>query len=50
MFKEARALFLKPDVIDGSTFDFKWNEPDEEGIVQYMCVEKGFRLAIFNLK
>ncbi|CAF0756094.1 unnamed protein product [Brachionus calyciflorus] len=42
MFKEARELFIKPDVIDPETIDLKWSEPDEEGIIQYMCNEKGF--------
>lgn len=42
MFKEARELFLNPEIIDAETIDLKWSEPDEEGIVQYMCNEKGF--------
>lgn len=42
MFKEARELFIKPDVIDPEQIDLKWSDPDEEGIVQYMCKEKGF--------
>jgi flap endonuclease-1 len=43
MYKEARELFIHPDVIDPETIDLKWTDPDEEGIVQYMCNEKGFR-------
>jgi len=43
LFKEARELFLKPDVTDGSTLELNWNPPDEEGIVKYMCEEKGFK-------
>lgn len=42
MFKEARELFLHPEIIDAEKIDLKWSEPDEEGIVQYMCNEKGF--------
>jgi len=42
LFKEARELFLKPDVTDGGTLELNWNPPDEEGIVKYMCEEKGF--------
>ena len=43
LFKEARELFLKPDVTDGATLELNWNPPDEEGIVKYMCEEKGFK-------
>lgn len=42
MYKEARELFIHPEVADPAELDLKWNEPDEEGIVQYMCKEKGF--------
>jgi flap endonuclease-1 len=42
LFKEARELFLHPEVADLSTIELKWNEPDEEGLVKYMCTEKGF--------
>ena len=45
MFKEARELFIHPDVIDPATIDLKWNEPNEEGIVEYMVKEKGFKLV-----
>lgn len=30
MFKEARELFLHPNVTDPETIDLKWNEPDED--------------------
>ena len=43
MYKQARELFINPVVTDPETIELKWGEPDEEGIVQYMCVEKGFR-------
>jgi len=42
MFKEARELFINPDVTDPATIDLKWSEPNEEGIVEYMVKEKGF--------
>ncbi|KAK7881604.1 hypothetical protein WMY93_030013 [Mugilogobius chulae] len=42
LYKEARALFLEPEVVDCSTVDLKWNEPDEEGLIQFMCNEKQF--------
>lgn len=43
LYKEARGLFLKPEVVDCSTVELKWNEPDEEGLIQFMCEEKQFR-------
>uniref|UniRef100_A0A8D3EDA6 Flap endonuclease 1 n=1 Tax=Scophthalmus maximus TaxID=52904 RepID=A0A8D3EDA6_SCOMX len=42
LYKEARGLFLKPDVVDCSSVDLKWIEPDEEALVQFMCNEKQF--------
>lgn len=43
LYKEARNLFLKPEVVDCSSVELKWTEPDEEGLVQFMCSEKQFR-------
>jgi len=43
MYKEARELFLKPDVKNPEEIELKWTEPDEEGIVQFMCKDKGFK-------
>lgn len=42
-FKEARNLFINPEIIDPETIDLKWTEPNEEGIVEYMVKEKGFK-------
>lgn len=44
LYKEARAQFLEPEVVDCSTVELKWNEPNEEGLIQFMCNEKQFRL------
>ncbi|SCU92350.1 LAFA_0F09736g1_1 [Lachancea sp. 'fantastica'] len=41
-FREARELFLNPDVIKGSEVDLKWVEPQEEALIEFMCKEKGF--------
>ncbi|KAI5287372.1 Elongation of fatty acids protein 2 [Ascosphaera acerosa] len=43
-YQEARELFLRPDVrpADDPLCDFKWEAPDMEGLVKYLCVEKGF--------
>lgn len=43
LFKEARGLFVNPDVVDCSTVELKWGEPDEDGLIQFMCNEKQFR-------
>lgn len=43
LFKEARELFLHPDVLDPTKLEIKWNDVDEEGLIEYMCKEKGFR-------
>ena len=43
LFAEARRLFKEPDVTQGEEIDLKWEKPDEEGLVKYMCEEKGFQ-------
>uniref|UniRef100_A0A4W5NFQ1 Flap structure-specific endonuclease 1 n=1 Tax=Hucho hucho TaxID=62062 RepID=A0A4W5NFQ1_9TELE len=42
LYKEARGLFLQPDIVDCSTVDLKWSEPDEDALIQFMCAEKQF--------
>ena len=42
LYTEARRLFTAPDVTPASEIDLKWEKPDEEGLVAYMCGEKGF--------
>ncbi|CCE64142.1 hypothetical protein TPHA_0G03010 [Tetrapisispora phaffii CBS 4417] len=41
-YKEARDLFLNPDVIDGADIDLKWKPPQEEALVSYLCGDKKF--------
>jgi len=41
-FEEARALFNKPDAVDPSTVDFKWSDPDRDGLRKFLCEEKQF--------
>ncbi|GMG48150.1 unnamed protein product [Ambrosiozyma monospora] len=41
-YKEARELFLHPEVKDGNEVDLKWTEPDVDGLIQYMVRENGF--------
>jgi len=43
MFEEARRLFKTPDVTPADEIDLKWEKPDEEGLIAYMCGEKGFQ-------
>ncbi|PSN35788.1 Flap endonuclease 1 [Blattella germanica] len=42
MYKEARQLFLEPEVADVEKLDLKWTDPDEEGLVKYLCGDKAF--------
>lgn len=43
-FADARALFFEPDVrkADDPLCDFKWEKPDIEGLVKFLCTDKGF--------
>ncbi|CAG8724529.1 2479_t:CDS:2, partial [Acaulospora morrowiae] len=41
-YKEARELFKNPEVLDPESIEIKWEEPDVEGVVDYMVREKGF--------
>jgi len=43
MYSEARRLFKEPDVTPADQVDLKWEKPDEEELVKYMCEEKGFQ-------
>lgn len=56
-FADARELFFNPDVraADHPECDFKWEAPDEDGLVQFLVHEKGFsedrvRNAVVKLK
>ena len=46
LYKEARHLFMAPDVVDCATVDLKWTEPSEDDLIQFMCTEKQFRYAL----
>ncbi|ODV86761.1 hypothetical protein CANARDRAFT_195814 [[Candida] arabinofermentans NRRL YB-2248] len=41
-YKEARELFLHPEVLNGEDVELKWVEPDINGLIQYMVTENGF--------
>lgn len=41
-YKEARLLFQKPEVMNVEDIQLKWSEPDEEGLVKFLCGDKQF--------
>lgn len=43
-YQDARLLFLEPEVrsADDPECDFKWDVPDDEGLIKYLVEEKGF--------
>jgi len=41
-YKDARELFLNPDVVDTDKVKLEWTDPDEEGLVEFLVNEKGF--------
>lgn len=42
LFAEARRLFKEPEVTPGEDLELKWTAPDVEGLVKFMCEQKGF--------
>ena len=43
LYTEARRLFKSPDVTPADEIELKWEKPNEEELVKYMCGEKGFQ-------
>ncbi|CAK1590936.1 unnamed protein product [Parnassius mnemosyne] len=41
-FENARRLFLEPEVMDPKDIEMKWTDPDEEGLVKFLCGDKQF--------
>jgi len=39
-FQEVRTLFSHPQVTNN--YDLRFSEPEEKGLVQFLCVERGF--------
>ena len=35
-------LFKEPDVEDGNKIELKFNDPDEAGLIEFLCNEKNF--------
>ncbi|XP_044126120.1 flap endonuclease 1 [Bufo gargarizans] len=42
LHKEARQLFLEPEVVDVNGVELKWTDPEEDALVAFMCGEKQF--------
>lgn len=42
MYAEARRLFVEPEVTPADDVELKWEQPDEEALVKFMCESKGF--------
>ncbi|CAF4859378.1 unnamed protein product [Pieris macdunnoughi] len=41
-YLDARRLFLEPEVTDADKIELKWSDPDEEGLVKFLCGDKQF--------
>ncbi|TIB72591.1 PIN domain-like protein [Wallemia mellicola] len=41
-YERARELFLKPNVQSADEVELNWEHPDVDGLVQFLCHEKGF--------
>ncbi|XP_038218497.1 flap endonuclease 1 [Zerene cesonia] len=41
-FTNARRLFLEPEVKDAGEIELKWTDPDEDGLVKFLCGDKQF--------
>lgn len=41
-YVEARAIFKGPDILKADDMDLKWEHPDVEGLVKFLCTDKGF--------
>ncbi|GFU33167.1 flap endonuclease 1 [Nephila pilipes] len=42
LYKEARELFKQPEVSNSESVELKWTDPDEEGLIKFLCGDKGF--------
>ncbi|KAG7204514.1 hypothetical protein KM043_004940 [Ampulex compressa] len=41
-YKDARVLFQDPEVTKADDIELKWCDPDEEGLVKFLCGDKQF--------
>ncbi|ORY26869.1 PIN domain-like protein [Naematelia encephala] len=41
-WEEAKQVFLHPDVVKGDDLELEWKTPDVDGLVEFLCRDKGF--------
>ncbi|KPJ04199.1 PREDICTED: flap endonuclease 1 [Papilio xuthus] len=41
-FTNARRLFIEPEITDPKDIELKWTDPDEDGLVKFLCGDKQF--------
>ncbi|XP_030745101.1 flap endonuclease 1 [Sitophilus oryzae] len=41
-YQSARELFYNPEVTDPNKFELKWSEPDQEGMIKFLCGDRQF--------
>ncbi|OCF37532.1 flap endonuclease 1 [Kwoniella heveanensis CBS 569] len=41
-WEEAKQLFITPDVVKGEDLELEWKAPDVDGLVDFLCRDKGF--------
>ncbi len=41
-YEQARELFDHPETADADSIELKWNEPDVDGLIDYLVKDKGF--------
>lgn len=41
-YQIARKLFISPDVTDPNEVELKWTDPDEDGLVKFLCGDRQF--------
>lgn len=41
-FERARELFKEPEISEVDAIELKWTQPDEDGLVKYLCGDKQF--------
>lgn len=41
-YETARKLFIEPEITDPNEIELKWTDPDEEGLVKFLCGDRQF--------
>lgn len=47
-WEEAKKIFLNPDVVKGKDLEVEWKSPDVDGLVEFLCRDKGFKWVFFS--